>query len=247
MDASEASGDGTRPTGRLYHELVIRQGQLDHYYHVLNEDADLRAALQALAEGWPIFHVHDPMSLPVAFRRRLDVFAEQWALPRKHGLDDLWWSLQCAWHGEVLKMRSSGVWWVSYDADTITPYSPQPFSYDPAKQNHDWLRERAEQEAEKVRQSILAQGLELERQWGEADYRRLPPQFHDPEKLKVGALRLYRRAVLKWSWSKIAKADDGVPAGSSTVRSSVACPPFRRRHTAVGLRSTSARSAGGST
>lgn len=38
-------------------------------------------------------------------------------------------------------------------------------------------------------------------------YRRHPPRLRDQESLRLGARRLYRRAVLKWPWKKIAEAE----------------------------------------
>ena len=42
-------------------------------------------------------------------------------------------------------------------------------------------------------------------------YRPLPPRLKDSPSLRLGALRLYRRAVLQWPWDRIAAADTEDP------------------------------------
>src|SRR5207248_203492 len=87
---------------------------------------------------------------------------------------------------------------------TIEPNVPLPFDYAPVRDSPAWVRTRAAEVAEEVRQSIIAQAELVERYAEAAGWTPIPPRRSDDYDLRRLARRLYRRAVLEESWAKIA-------------------------------------------
>jgi hypothetical protein len=192
------------------------------YYGVLNEHMEFRAALLELYElvipPWrrsrreADFLLGAPGGSQWA---RIADSATQWGLPRRHGqrhvADALWW-----WH---VRPRDSDDelprlfgWSRGFRGEVvcgdIEPHQLGTFSYDPTRQGPEWVRAEADRVAETIRRSIVDQAEALEKQARAKGYRPIPPRYRgDGGELKRMAQRLYRRAVLKWSWQNIARAE----------------------------------------
>ncbi len=92
----------------------------------------------------------------------------------------------------------------------VLPNLPLAFLYDPREQNRQWLHEQIEAICGSIRESILAQAEEYERQAKTGGWRTTPPNYGDSKRLDLYARRLYLRAVKHWTWQSI--AEDERPA-----------------------------------
>ena len=219
------------PSG-LHHSGDYRRPRLQAYYDVLNEDGrfrvDLEQLLAALPPEFPEVRDPDlgparmlsaqPQQMPPAVRASLEAFGERWRLPRDRGAFDLWLSLAYA--------RSTGTLPTLMTApgepgdlpeellhprggsdQVIYPLIPLPFDYDPTMHPPGWVREYASVVAAQVRQTIIDQAEMVEQRALERGWRRSCPRHRAPDEPRRVARRLYRRAVLGWSWQTIVRAE----------------------------------------
>jgi len=234
LAAAEATGLPASPRGITPSDELLARLPVDHaeYHHL---DATILAQLRAFARRWP--------------------------LPRG-GSADLWYSLETTLHGgkprllpgvEVFYVPTPGlpivIDIVPGDAEagtsevTVVEHQPWvvsncpiPFLYDPLEHNRQWLAQRIDAICQDIRASIIAQAAEYERQLEEAGWRKPPPRYlaryGEKSYLRLLALRLYRRAVLKLPWDRIAdlEVDEGDPVdarGADNMRKTVT--PLARR------------------
>jgi hypothetical protein len=102
----------------------------------------------------------------------------------------------------------------------IFPNLPLPFVWDPVERSRDWLLERVEAICREVRDSILAQAAVYEQQMEAAGYRKPGSWLRRPERWALRGERLYRRAVLGWTYDRIADAEAEAQASDPAAR----CP-----------------------
>jgi hypothetical protein len=216
------------------------------YYAVLNEQPKFQADLRALYDGLDVTEWREPTEREL---EQLRGFAQAWRLPTAFGVDDLWESTfeefdpftagqtplprirlgdpmvqSRRWaSGETPKLSVAPHLREESPGDVstyITPWQPPPIHYTPFHMSPRRLREQAEQIAQRVKASILEQAEALEREAQQLGWRAVPPRHHSRKELRHMALRLYRRAVLRWPWAKIAR-EEGDEAATRAVRDSV--------------------------
>ena len=183
---------------------------LQAYYAVLNEEEAFSQALRELYDQLAQIVHEDTDDSSMVRQTHVSDFVARWHLPTGDGRDDVWMSLVTANEGFALRLmavvrpyrlpRRLTV--------TVTPEIPERFDYDPLSQGPSWVRARARAIADGVNQSIMQQAKDAERNAKNAGFQPLPPRHRSELQLRESALRLYRRACLRWSWQKIARTED---------------------------------------
>ena len=225
---------GLQPPPLRYPEQVARP-MLAAYYRILSSDPRFLPALQQLYEQVRPSLVNDRASTP-PIRRAFRAFADDWRLPRRQGVHDLRWSLRLIhadlganvptrWQlepgsrsfgglrrttGEE-RLRTGLDWATDGPPSTtfpIFPKQPSPFLYDPTQTSPAQLHALADRVADEIRTSILEQAAMIEAHLVEQGLSRTAPRHRNPEHLERIATRLYRRVILRWSWDRIAAAED---------------------------------------
>ena len=214
---------------RLMHWQELAERKLGAYYDELNDHEPFALALRELYARARL-HIDYASKIPAAIRPDIFAFRDRWALRIRGGAYDLWWSLGFAYDvgddpriqpfnettvsrtfglpATEIMQRSDGT---GTDPENpsllIRPNVPLPFRYDPTRRGAAWVRARASALARDIRESIVAQAQLIEQDANEAGWHPIPPRDRSDPELTVGARRLFGRAVLKWSWQRIADAE----------------------------------------
>jgi len=188
--------------------------RLAAYYTVLNDVPAFRSELQTL-----FLHLRDRVTLDVSApvpdtaEAALAACAARWRLPRvqHRGTTDLWRSLQQIWLVGLPQLcLMPGPYPRVAPDDERPPLVPRvpavPFDERAQPHARRYLRREAERVARAVYEDVLTQGeerLEAARRARAAGWNLPFAAQHDAAELKCMAVRLYRRAVLEWTWSRI--------------------------------------------
>jgi len=193
----------------MYGEELRRVPMLLAYYDVLNADERFLKALRDLDES-----DGDPIrtgSYPRDTYLPLQAFAQAWHLPEDRGRLDLFWCLRGP---KPLRLTWSGSSEAKPEAELVVPYISGPFHYDPSHMSRAGLRDHARREASRVERSIVDQAAAIDASFKEKGHDRIPPAHRSEKLLRQGATRLYRRAVLNWTYVQIADEEARVDAES---------------------------------
>jgi hypothetical protein len=167
------------------------------YYSVLHEDPDFVADLTSL---FSCVRPHIDDEGPEE-DKALRSFAGRWHIPRAF-TSEIAASLYAAKYDFPLRLRAAHGH-LTLKKMIIHPKAPNPFHYNPAvhpstvvKQLSAQFAEDLREQIHRARQEAIAQG-----------WRPLAPRLRSRTSLLLLARRLYRRAVLVWSWARIAAAE----------------------------------------
>ncbi len=181
----------------LHDPIAVRERLIGHYYRFLNADDAFRSDLGAL------FAALERAGQDQADTLLADFF-QRWPLP-PDGQDDL----RAAFHqrhqwGEPVLARLPRYTPFSRPVPFVHVAVRDTFEFDPLQEDRRYLEAQIDRLCRQVRQQALGQALQHERQARAEGWERLPPAYHEPEKLREAAQRLYWRAVKGWSWGQIA-------------------------------------------
>jgi len=133
---------------------------------------------------------------------KVRAFVQRWSLPPAFAFE-VWCALYVARYGEPLRLRAFRGHITAPLGQSAIRASVEPFIYDLALDPQAEATRVTAELQERLRHQMENQRARaIERGW-----RPVPPRWRDRAQNKVIARRLYRRAVLQWSWNKIAAAE----------------------------------------
>jgi hypothetical protein len=186
------------------------------YYDVLHDDPKFVRALRTLFKLlFPAFsksltpqqrvdaiRVSDAHAATPDHNAKVVAFVQRWSLPPAYAFE-VWGTLYTAQYGEQLRLRAvQGHLAGSFGISAIRA-NVEPFVYNPALDPHA--------EAKRVTAELrdqLRQRMQIHRKRAIEDgWRPVSPRRRDRAQNKAMAVRLYRRAVLGWTWERVAAAE----------------------------------------
>jgi hypothetical protein len=232
---------------QLYYEGQLRFERLEAYYSVLSRLEPIRAELKAMWLEWLVAREH----VSPKFRERLQGFANRWCLPADHGVSDVLWSFRVK-HlsggtaplelqpvgrmfnrpqigtavGMPMAVKDGLTLFAQFKLPLIVPPTPEPFLYDPAIHSREWLLERADAVAARVREEIVDQAESLRAEAQQSGARPRGPRSTADDQWRMACRLALKVAGVDWStiadWEYEALTDDPDvdPPESDAVRMS---------------------------
>jgi hypothetical protein len=204
-----------RDDGRFHAQGMTDQLLLQVYCSVLNGHPEFVTGLTSLARRLrPHLKEHylaDADELSRFVRHNLQAFVGKWRLPRSEqvffGLIDC---ISASYGPDPVELFFFS--WVGYNAPEdryILPNIPLEFKYSPLSMTRSEITKRLQQIQQEIELSVRQQARQIEEEFKSQGFEPLPIRYraNDPDLLPRLALRLFRRAVLEWSFEKIANAE----------------------------------------
>jgi hypothetical protein len=200
---------------------------LPAYYARLGANAEFAADLRQLFDRWDALTAGVPRAHRAVYgllrseatpqERRaaqavglaLRAFVQNWpCLPATTRVADLRVSYRtrATWGGELRHPISSGA--APASTTIIGPIIVPPFDYDPTVDDRAWLDAEAERIGAEVAAAIREQGYRGEQALQAQGYAGTRPGWASAQAWDVYARRLYRWAVLRHSWGRVAAEDE---------------------------------------
>ena len=202
-------------------EQLQRQQRRASKHRTEDESARIASHLTGDLDSRAAPHL-DLVKAAEAFARRWRLPRRAWAVPSDRGVGDLWFSMN-RWDRESQPELVVG----SVQAiDTIHPHTitveAETFEFDPTEHDRGWARQGIDRYLKKARSAALEQVRRAVEEARSAGWKGWPPSHADRDERRRLLQRVFQRAILNWTWTRIVGEEGGdTGSDSEDVRNTI--------------------------